>query len=64
MQVYTESNDTTKQMQFTGSVKALLVKLNINPVTVIVIKNDTLVTLDEKLAAKDNVRILEVVSGG
>ena len=64
MQVYTESKDNIKQMQFTGSVKELLQKLSINPVTVIVVKNDELVTLDEKLSNKDNVRILEVVSGG
>lgn len=46
------------------TVAALLKKLNINPVTVLVVKNGTLITEDSKLAEKDKVKILSVVSGG
>ncbi len=46
------------------SVGALLKKLNINLVTVLVVKNGILVTEDSKLSEKDKIKILSVVSGG
>ena len=64
MKLFTESDNKTSKMVFNGTAKELLDQLKINPVTVIVIKNDELITLDEKLTDKDFVRILEVISGG
>jgi len=64
MKLFTESDNKTSNLVFSGTAKELLEQLKINPVTVIVVKNDELVTLDEKLADKDFVRILEVISGG
>ncbi|MFH1065025.1 MAG: MoaD/ThiS family protein [Nanoarchaeota archaeon] len=63
MPVYIESSGKNVNAK-APSVLALLKKLNINPVTVLVVKNGTLVTEDSKLSEKDNVKILAVVSGG
>ena len=45
-------------------VSDLLAKLNLNPVTVIVSRNNELVLEDEKLNDGDDVKILSVISGG
>ena len=46
------------------TVKELLQKLNINPETVLVTRNDELILLDEKLNKKDEIKLLSVISGG
>jgi len=51
-------------MRFSGNVLELLYKLKINPETVIVTKNGTLVTEEDSLADSDDIEILQVVSGG
>ncbi len=58
------SKPERKKLPFKGTVLELLNKLNINPETVIVTKNNELVNQEEKLDNKDNVKILSVVSGG
>lgn len=63
MKVYIEKTGKTVSAK-APSVNALLKKLNINPVTVLVVKNGALVTEDSKLSEKDTVKILAVVSGG
>lgn len=63
MKVYIE-RDNRAVNENANTVAGLLEKLKINPVTVIVVKNGCLVTEDEKLSAKDKVKILSVVSGG
>ena len=47
-----------------SSVSDLLEKLTINPVTVIVSRNNELILEDEKVNDKDEIKILSVVSGG
>ncbi|HII14794.1 MAG TPA: MoaD/ThiS family protein [Nanoarchaeota archaeon] len=63
MKVYIESKNKWTRAK-APSAAALLKKLNINPVTVLVVKNGSLVADDEKLSEKDEVKILSVVSGG
>lgn len=63
MKVYIEQTGKNVNAK-APSVGALLKKLNINPVTVLVVKNSALVTEDAKLSEKDKVKILSVVSGG
>ncbi len=58
------SKPETRKIEFKGSVLELLKKLNINPETVLVTKNNELVNHEEKLEDKDSVKILSVVSGG
>lgn len=63
MKVYIEREDKETNIK-AKTVKELLKKLNINPITVIVAKNNELVTEDEKLSEKDEVKIISVISGG
>jgi len=63
MKVYIEHEDREVSAK-AGSVKELLGKLKINPVTVVVVKNNEMVTEEEKLGPKDDVKILSVISGG
>lgn len=45
-------------------VRALLQELNLLPDTVLVIRDDTLITEDEMIADEDRVEIRPVISGG
>ncbi len=63
MKVFIEREDKEIKIK-AGTVKELLQKLKINPVTVIVAKNNELVTDDAKLTEKDEVKIISVISGG
>lgn len=47
-----------------ATVAQLLARLEVVPESVLVIRNDTLVTRDERLADDDVVEIRPVVSGG
>jgi len=64
--VYYDRENKEKTIELAGNslVKNLLDKMKINPVTVIVSKDDTVVTEDEKLNDKDNIRLISVISGG
>ena len=64
MEVFIESENKAKKIKFTGTVSQLLVKLNVNPETVIISKNRELVTENEKLTDTDDVKLLSVISGG
>jgi len=50
--------------EFEGTVKELLEELGINIETVIIARNNELVTEDEQLKDSDDIRIMSVVSGG
>ncbi|MFH1332574.1 MAG: MoaD/ThiS family protein [archaeon] len=63
MKVFIEREDRETNIK-AKTVKELLKKLNINPVTVIVAKNNELVTDDDKLTEKDEVKLISVISGG
>jgi sulfur carrier protein len=52
------------EMTAPRNVAELLVALDVVPESVLVIRNDTLVTRDERLADADIVEIRPVVSGG
>ena len=54
----------TLELESNSTVADLLKKLNINPVTVIVSRNDELILEDEKLNNEDEIKILSVISGG
>jgi len=64
MNVYIEREDAHKTLSFTGLVQDLLDELAINAQTVLVLKNNELVTEDEPLNDGDDVKIITVVSGG
>ncbi|MBS3103897.1 MoaD/ThiS family protein [Candidatus Woesearchaeota archaeon] len=52
------------KIEFTGDVKGLLEKLKINPETVIVVRDDELLTDDVVLKNNDKIKVLSVISGG
>ena len=63
MKVFIEKENKTKEIK-AKTVKEVLDKLKINPVTVLTVVNDELVTEDKELGNKDEIKLLEVVSGG
>jgi sulfur carrier protein ThiS len=62
MKINYENKDST--IKFTGNVKQLLKQLNINEETVLVIKDNQVLTTDIQLEDKDTIQILSVISGG
>ena len=64
--VFVDRNNLNKAIELNGKPTAsdLLKKLNINPVTVIVSRNNELILEDEKLEDNDEIKILSVISGG
>jgi sulfur carrier protein len=64
MKLYIQKTQERKELKFKGDVEQLLSTLKINPESVIVTRNGELVLEDEKLDDKDEVEILQVVSGG
>lgn len=63
MKVYIEKEDKIKNVE-AKTIKGLLKRLKINPVTVLTVVNNELVTEDKKLSKKDEVKLLAVISGG
>ena len=59
-----ESREKTIELGNNATIKDLLKKMEINPVTVIVSKNNDVVLEDEKLKDKDDIKIISVISGG
>ncbi|MFH1398818.1 MAG: MoaD/ThiS family protein [Candidatus Woesearchaeota archaeon] len=64
MEIYFEKADQTKKLKFDGKVLDLLRKLDINPVTVVIVKNRTIITEQDKIKDSDKIKLLSVVSGG
>ena len=59
-----ENKNTTLELNNNSIVADLLKELNINPVTVIVSRNNELILEDERLNDNDEIKILSVISGG
>ena len=59
-----ESKEKTIELGNNATIKDLLKKMVINPVTVIVSKNNDVVLEDEKLKDKDDIKVISVISGG
>ncbi len=64
MEVFIERENAREKLKFSGKVSALLKKLKLNPTSVLIAKNNSLVTEDAVLNDKDEVKILSVISGG
>lgn len=64
MKLHIDREGTTTERKFNGKAKHLLAELNINPATVVITKNGTLITEEDKLENSDEVKIISVVSGG
>ena len=64
--VFVDREDKNAQVKLENNalVIDLLKKLNINPDTVIVSRNNELILEEEKLNDNDEIKILSVISGG
>lgn len=64
--IFVDRNNLNKTLELDKNsiVSDLLKSLNINPVTVIVSRNNELILEDEKLKNNDEIKILSVISGG
>ena len=59
-----ERDNTAKNISFSGTVEALLAKLKVNAETVLVVRNNEVLTEDEPIKDDDQIEILSVISGG
>ena len=64
MHIFIERENLTKNLKFNGKVSKLLETLKLNPSAVLIARNNSLVTEDDELNDKDEVKILSVISGG
>jgi sulfur carrier protein ThiS len=64
MKVFIQKDRAMISFKYSGTVKQLLDRMNISPETVMVTQNGKLVREDEMLSDKDDVKVLQVVSGG
>lgn len=64
MKVRLRNPDRTVEVSGPSNVLSLLQELQIVPESVLVIRNSTLLTRDEKLADEDEVEVRPVLSGG
>ena len=63
--VHIEKDRNTRNISFSGTcVKDLLIQLTINPETVLVVRNNIVLTEDVELNNEDSIDILSVISGG
>ena len=63
MEVYIEKEDCIKNVEG-KNIKEILDKLKINPATVMIVKNDCLVSEDSEITKGDKIKLLSVISGG
>ena len=66
LNVFIERENKKQEIELddNSTLKDLLTKLNINPVTVVISKNGEIVSELAELKNKDKVELLSVVSGG
>lgn len=53
-----------KELEFFGKIKELLKRENINPETVVVLKNGEVISEDERVQNDEELELISVVSGG
>lgn len=66
IKVYLERDEKTIEISLKNinNIGDLLKHLKINPVTVVVTKNNEVSTEQERITSKDKIKIISVVSGG
>jgi sulfur carrier protein ThiS len=65
MKIFIEKSGKTVRMKKGFKSAALLLKeLELNPDTVIIVRNSEVILADERLSEKDDIMLLSVVSGG
>lgn len=64
MEVFIERENKTISVDFEGKGSDLLRSLGVNLETVLLIRNEELVSSEDFLDKNDNVKIISVISGG
>ena len=64
MKIFIERTNEHKEVKEASTVKELLKILNVNPTTVIVARNNELITEETKLNKDDSIKLISVISGG
>ncbi|MFP4116439.1 MAG: MoaD/ThiS family protein [Candidatus Aenigmatarchaeota archaeon] len=59
-----EDNEEELKLREDDRVRDIFDKIDVNPETVIVEKDEEVVSLEEKLEGDDKIRLINVVSGG
>ena len=59
-----ENKEKTIELDINSSVRDLLTKMNINPVTVIISRDNNIITENETINDKDKIKLISVISGG
>ena len=63
--IHFEKDNTTKSIKTKAkTVIELLRELKINPETILITRNNEVITEDEKISEDDKLEILSVISGG
>lgn len=63
VKIFIEKTNEYREIE-ASTVKEAAKKLNVNLTTVIAVKNNELVTEEEKIDGNDSIRFLSVISGG
>ncbi|MDD9953892.1 MAG: thiamine biosynthesis protein ThiS [Candidatus Woesearchaeota archaeon] len=63
MEVFIEKEQKRLELEFTGTAKELLEKIDVNPETVLIVADGTLITEEDEIKAK-KIELLSVISGG
>lgn len=65
LKVFNEKTQEELEIEFQGTtVQELLKQIKVNSETVLIVRNDEVITLDETLQNNDNIKLLSVISGG
>ena len=64
MKIYIEKDDKHIEETFKGKVSELLRKIGVNPETVIVVRNNELITEEDSVKNSDTIKLISVISGG
>ena len=64
MQVYIERSDEHHDIDFSGTGEELCERMQVNPQTVLILKDGELVTEDVDVSDAEEVKLITVVSGG
>ena len=63
--IFNEKENTTENISFNGNtVQELLKELKINSETVLVVRNEEVLTEEESLKENEKIDLLSVISGG
>lgn len=64
VKIFVERERSELTEDYSGPVLDLLLKIGVNPETIVVVKNGEVVSEDEEVSGDDELKLLSVISGG